>query len=183
MICLQVDMATRFVSYQEDLASEKPPPLVELKARAKYYIPSRDEKFAMGLIGVTDFTKVTSFQIARVQGQHFKGGEWGQRRCGSVFVTTYCGRARYGILTRFLAAQDNAYAVVTWLSPPVYPYFPITLLVKTKLMCEADQPRYRCVIRVNEIEPTGVGVLPDEDGIHFWMMRVKGTDRTDRRHP
>ena len=177
-------MATRYISYQENLASEKPPPLVELKARSrKFYIPSRDEKFAMGLVGATDFTNVTSFEIARVQGQHFKAGEWGQRRCGSVFVTTYRGRARYGIIARFLGVQDRTYAVVNWLSPPVYPFYPLTLLVKTKLMRAADQPRYRCVIRVNEIEPTGVGVMPDEDGIHFWMMRVKGTDRTDRRHP
>ena len=170
-------MATRFVSCQEELASEKPPPLFELKGRSKYYIPSRDQKFVMGVCGVTDFTHVYSFEIARVQGAHFKAGEWGQRRCGSVFVTTHCGQSQYGIITKFLGVQDKGFAVVTWLSPPVYPFAPITLVVKTKLMRAADQPRYRCLIQLNEIEPTGVCVLPDENGIHFWPMRLKGTDR------
>lgn len=171
-------MATRFVSCQEDLADEGPPPLVELKGSSrKYYIPSRDEKFVMGLCGVTDFSHVLSFEIARVQGMHFKSGEWGQRRCGSVFVVTHCGQSRYGIINRFLGVQDKAFAAVTWLSPCVYPFAPITLLVRTKLMRAADQPTHRCVILLNEIEPTGVCVLPDEDGIHFWMIRLKGSDR------
>ena len=174
---LQVDMATRLLSCQEDLADEGPPPLSELKGSSSYYIPSRAEKFVMGLCGVTDFTHVSRYHIARVQGTHFKSGEWSQRRCGSVFVSTHCGQSRYGIINKFLGVQGKAFAAVSWLSPCAYPFAPITLLVKTKMVPDADQPRHRCVILLDEIEPTGVCVLPDEDGIHFWMMRLKGSDR------
>ena len=44
-------------------------------------------------------------------------------------------------------------------------------------MVNAEQRHHRSVIPVSKIEPTTVAVLPDSDGVHFYMMREKGTDR------
>ena len=131
----------------------------------------------MSLIGVKRFDAIQAFKVAWVRGIHFSCGEWGQRTCGSVFTTVYCGRSVYGILDRFLLVDGVHYAAVTWLSQPVYPYAPITLVVRVRMLPARDQPINRCVIRVDRIEPCGVDVMPDEDGTHYYMMRTRGVDR------
>ena len=73
-------------------------------------------------------------------------------------------------------AQDKPYARVTWLSIPIYPCRPFKLVVKVRLMTVAEQLVHRSVISVDTIVPTTVSVLPDRDGIHFYMMREKGID-------
>ena len=45
------------------------------------------------------------------------------------------------------------------------------------LMTPAAQLLHRSVIPVDKIDPCSVAVLPHSDGVHFFMMREKGTDR------
>ena len=54
-------------------------------------------------------------------------------------------------------------------------------MVKVRLMAPAEQRLHRGVIPVDKIDPCTVAVLPDNDGIHFYMMRDKGTDRVQWR--
>ena len=178
---IQIDISSRTVTFEERLPCEQPAPAVALisrgRGRGKFYIVSRREKIALGLLGVTRFEGVRSFEAARIQGVHFKSGEWGHRICGSVITTVYCGRSRYGYVKRFLFVQSREFAVVNWLSKPIYPYAPITLVVRVHMLPETDQPSYRCVISCDDIEPCSVCVLPDDDGVHYNMMRTDGTDR------
>ena len=44
-------------------------------------------------------------------------------------------------------------------------------------MAPAAQCLLRSVIPVDKIDLCTVAVLPDTDGVHFYMMRDKGTDR------
>ena len=46
------------------------------------------------------------------------------------------------------------------------------------MLTPAQQRQHRSVIPVDRIDPCTVAVLPDSDGVHFFMMRNKGTDRT-----
>ena len=179
---IQLDIATRYVSYEEDLGDEGPVPTIAYIPRGssgKLYKLSRKELTALRLLGARKFgVNVRSFDTARILGVHFKAREWGKQRCGSVFVTTYCGKSRYGVIERFIRVGGGDYVCVNWLHAPVYPYAPMTLVVRTRgLMCESDQSVHRCVIRADDIEPTSVAVLPHEDGVHYYLMREKGTDR------
>ena len=54
---------------------------------------------------------------------------------------------------------------------------PTTGVVKVKLLTEDEQRVHRSVIAVDKIEPCTVGVIPHEDGVHFYMLRDKGYDR------
>ena len=74
--------------------------------------------------------------------------------------------------------QEKAYAAVTWLTAPVYPCLPFKIVVKVRIMLPADQLMCPSVIPVDRIEPCTVSVIPDSDGIHFFMLRDKGIDRT-----
>ena len=131
----------------------------------------------MSLLGVKCFRRNRSFPVAWIQGVHFSCGEWGKRTCGSVFTTVYCGRSLYGILDRFLQAEGEMYAAVTWLSKPVYPYEPIKLVCVVQKLPEVEQPPWRCVIQCDSIDPTRVHGMPDEDDEHYYMMREKGYNR------
>ena len=181
---LQMDMSSRAVTYEETLSCDQPAPAVQLISRGrgqgKFYIVPKREKLALGLLGVSCFAGARSFASARIQGIHFKSDEWGRRLCGSVITTVYCGRSRYGYVKRFLLVQSREFAVVDWLSKPVYPYAPITLVVRVQMLANTDQLCHRCVVSCDDIEPCSVCVLPDEDGIHYYMMRTDGTDRIDR---
>ena len=57
--------------------------------------PTRKERFDLGLLGVTDSSRIRIIKIAYILGIHFKAGEWGKTRCGSVITTIYGGRSRY----------------------------------------------------------------------------------------
>lgn len=174
----QVDMAARATSLSKDLQlCSHPPPLIRLskKIRGGLYIPTRRQRYCMSLLGAKRFDGIRAFQVAWIKGIHFKCGEWGRTLCGSVFTTVYCGKSVYGILDRFMLAQEVAYAAVTWLSRPHYPYAPITTVVRVRMT--EEQPLNRCVIRCDRIEPCGVNVMPDEDNVHYYMMRTRGFDR------
>ena len=177
---IQVDIATRVTSLDKDLVNAmEPPPWIKVctPIMGGLYFPTKRERYCMSLIGVERFQYTQGYNVARIRGTHFVCGEWGQRTCGSVFTTVYRGRSVYGILDRFMSVHGEVYAAVTWLSTPVYPYDPITLVVRVHMIPAADQPLNRCVIRCDRIEPCGVYVMPDEDGVHYYMMRTRGFDR------
>ena len=59
-----------------------------------------------------------------------------------------------------------------------YPCLPFKLVVKVRLLTPAQQRQHRGVVPVDRIDPCNVAVLPHEDGVHFFMLRNKGIDRT-----
>ena len=127
--------------------------------------------------GVEDFSDMRGWRSVKISKQHFRSGEWGKDRCGSV-VTTMVGRiSRYCVVDRFFTIEQKTYALVTWLSVPTYPYAPNPLVVKVRFPRIGHTQPSR-VLPVDHIVPTSVAVLPDDDGVHFWVMREKGTDRT-----
>ena len=60
----------------------------------------------------TDQGDLTVYMIAKILGKHFKAGEWGSRRCGSVVTTIYRGRSRYCVVKRFIEVQSKYFACV-----------------------------------------------------------------------
>ena len=141
------------------------------------YDLSQRERHDMEAWGTNSFRDVKAFRTAKVLGVHFRSGEWGQRRCGSVITTIYQDISRYCIVNAFLMVEDKTYVSVTWLSTPMYPYSPFKIVVKVKLMTDVEQMLHPSVIPVDRIQPTTVAVMPDSDNVHFWMMREKGIDR------
>ena len=117
-----------------------------------------------------------SYRIARVLGVHFRAGEWGSSRCGSVVTTNYGGRSRYAFVRRFIKVDNKDFASVLWLTKPHYPYAPIPLVVRVRVMTALRQNCMPSLIPLNKIDPTPVLVEPDNNGIHFFMMRVRGWD-------
>ena len=117
---------------------------------------------------------VLSYNIAYVLGVHFKAGEWGNRRCGSVVTLIHDGRSRYCIVRKFVEIAGKGYACVDWLSKPSYPHAPITLVSVVRQLHPHEQTDLKSVIPLDMIDPTPV--LVDRDGRDFYMMRVKGYD-------
>ena len=74
-----------------------------------------------------------AFKVVKVLRVHFRSGEWGYRRCGSVITTIHRGLSRYSIVNIFFMVQDKAYAGVIWLSTPIYPCLPFKIVVKVWL--------------------------------------------------
>ena len=128
--------------------------------------------------GVQDFSDIKGYRCVKILGQHFRSGNWGKNRCGSVATTMVAGISRYCILDRFFTIQRQIFALVTWLSVPTYPYAPNPLLVKVRFPPVDPTPQPSRILPVDRIIPTHVAVLPDDDGVNFWVMRGKGTDRT-----
>ena len=153
------------------------PDLLELTVRIRGYMLSEREKDGMRILGVTSFRNYKVFKVAKLLGVHFRCGEWGCRRCGSVITTIYRQISRYCIVNAFVQVQGKVYACVTWLSVPTYPYLPLKIVVKVRMLPPEQQNVFRGVISVDKIDPCTVGVIPDEDGVHFYMLRDKGTDR------
>ena len=175
---IQLDIAARATSLDDILLSTESPALFRFPAMPPaMYNPTRRQKYCLNMLGETGVDSVRSYNVAWVQGIHFHCGEWGKRTCGSVFTTVYRDRSVYGILDRFMFVNGNEFAAVTWLSPPVYPYAPFTVVVRVRMLPRVDQPLNRCVIPCDRIEPCGVCVMPDEDGIHYYMIRDRGHDR------
>ena len=150
---------------------------ITLSVGIRCYTLTDREKNDLQFLGVTSFRTYRVYQVATILGVHFRCGEWGRRRCGSVITTIYRGSTRYCILERFVKVQDKIFASVRWLSCPMYPHLPFKLVVKVKLLTEDEQRVHRSVIAVDKIEPCTVGVIPHEDGVHFYMLRDKGYDR------
>ena len=176
---VELDIETRTEMLVEKTSSDfECVPTESLAVRIRMYSLSQREKGDMETMGVTSFRDFRAFKVAKVLGVHFRSGEWARHRCGSVITTIYRGISRYCIVNAFLMVEDKAYASVTWLSTPIYPCLPFKIVVKVKLMNPVQQLLHRSVIPVDRIEPCTVSVIPHSDGIHFYMLRDKGTDRT-----
>ena len=176
----QLDIAARVSTLSQDLDDDaQPPPLITLSRLMSggLYVPTRRHRYCLSLLGVTRFDCIQGYNAAWIRGIHFSCGEWGRRTCGSVFTTVYCGKSVYGIFDRFMLVHGVEYAAVTWLTQPVYPYAPLTLVVRVRVLPAVDQPLHRCVIRCDRVEPCPVNVMPDENGHDYYMMRTRGYDR------
>jgi hypothetical protein len=90
-------------------------------------------------------------------------------------VTNTHGKSRYAIVERFVGLKDNLFALVTWLSVPHYPFAPNPLVVTVRRTHIPDV-RLSPVLFLRDIVPTKVAVEPCDDGIHFNMLRERGTD-------
>ena len=75
---------------------------------------------------------------------------------------------------RRVQVQRRCFAIVRWLSIPEYLYSPNPLVVRVH---EIEQEDLQRVIPIEDIEPTQVAVMPDLDGVHFFMLRSTGVDR------
>ena len=124
--------------------------------------------------GVTDFSDLKGYRAVRILKQHFKSGEWGKKRCGSVVTTMVDNVSRYCIVDRFFTVQQKSFALVRWLAVPTYPMAPNPLVVEVTFPTTPQPSR---LLPVERIIPTHVSVLPVGDGV-FRVMRDKGTDRT-----
>ena len=179
-INIQMDIATRFLSYSEEDGAgiDERPPICTMPIRgSRSHKLTRREKFDLGKLGVRSITRrVRSFTTARILGVHFKTGEWGERRCGSVMTTIYAGRSRYCVVQKFLRVEEKYFARVQWLSVPKYPYAPCRLVVRVRVLTPQEQSIPRIIVPIEKIDPCNVYVIPDEDGIHYYMMRDKGVD-------
>ena len=140
------------------------------------------ERFYLGRLGCLTKHGWRQFKVANILGEHFRSGEWANinrgRRCGSVIVTNVRRKTRYAVVKRFIMCGNDdttMFAVVSWFTVPVYPYAPNPLVVKVRESHTPDvQPRP--VLSLTKIIPTKVTVLPCGDGVHFYMLREKGTD-------
>ena len=176
---VELDIQARLeLASKKTLSDFQDTPAESLSVTISLYRLSQREKDAMRAMGITCFRDFKAFKVAKILGVHFRSGQWACRRCNSVITTIYRGISRYCIVNAFLLIQDKAYASVTWLSTPIYPCLPFKIVVKVRLMTPAHQLLYRSVISVDRIEPCTMSVLPASDGVHFYMMRDKGIDRT-----
>ena len=126
-----------------------------------------------------DHLSIYEFKVAHILGKHFRAGEWGSHRCGSVITCVMEGRSLYARVNRFLKVDNDdceGYASVTWFGIPNYP-FVIPLVVK----CSESEPdqlvdELGCIIRITQIDPSQVMVERSIDRTHCFMMRDSGFD-------
>ena len=136
------------------------------------------ERVALGTLGErTTSTECESYAKANVFGVHFKANEWSKSRCGSVVTTLHEGVSRYCVVHKFLRLETKEFASVSWLTKPVYPYSPNPLVVRVRLMTPRREREMCCLVPLKRIDPTPVIVEPENDGEHFYMLRIKGFDR------
>lgn len=136
-------------------------------------------------VDVEDNLSITVYKIAYILGKHFRSGEWGQYRCGSVITCVISGRSVYARVNRFFKVDgmdSPGYASVTWFGAPHYPAYPNPILVR----CREIDPEHLCdaygsVIPITQIDPTQVMVEREEGHRFCWMMRDSGYD-TIRGH-
>lgn len=178
---VELDISTRKDVLVENQISDLRNEPIHVTVRIRCFELSDKEKRDMSALSRTiSFRSLQKFKTCNLLGVHFRSGEWGCRRCGSVITTIYQGVSRYCFVNGFYKVRGTrvVFASVTWLSIPVYPCHPCKLVVKVKLLTPRQQTRYRSVISVNKIDPCTVSVIPDSDGIHFYMLRERGIDRT-----
>ena len=136
---------------------------------------------SFGMLGVyvEDHLAISEYKIAHILGKHFRAGEWGAYRCGSVVTCVFEGRSLYARVDRFLKVDGNdaeGFASVTWFGVPEYP-FTIPLVVK----CSEAQPQelvdqFGCIIPITQIDPSPVMVERSSDRVSCFMMRDNGFD-------
>ena len=176
---VELDIVAKLQSFAKMTPHELRAQHISLTVNIKRYVLSEREKTGLARLGVTSFVSCKVFLALKLLGVHFSGRDWGKKRCGSVVTTIYGRVSRYCIVNVFLEVEGKAYASVTWLSTPTYPCLPFKLVVKVRMLTPAQQLQCQSVIPVDRIEPCTVAVLPHNDGVHFYMLRDKGTDRTN----
>ena len=62
---------------------------IELTVRVRGCVLTDREKDDMQMMGITSFHDVKFFKVCKILGVHFRCGEWGCRRCGSVITTMH----------------------------------------------------------------------------------------------
>ena len=139
---------------------------------------SRKQKIDLSVRGIPVGSFCPSFRIAHVFGEHFRCGEWGSHRCGSVVTTFYDGRSRYCVVDNFIRVRHQDFACVRWFTKPFYPFAPNPLVCRVSLMSPARNALMPSLLPLTDVAPTQVIVEPDVN--NFYMMRVKGFDRLGR---
>ena len=176
---VEIDIVTKLHLLSKKTPDDLRVEHVSLAVNVKGHVLSEREKNGLTMLGVTSFFPFKVFKVLKLVGVHFRGGDWGKKRCGSVVTTIYRRVSRYCIVNVFLEVEGKAYASVTWLSVPTYPCLPFKLVVKVKMLTPAQQRQHRSIVPVDRIDPCTVSVLPHDDGVHFYMIRDKGIDRTN----
>ena len=128
---------------------------------------------------VEDHFALTEYHIAMILGKHFRSGEWGEYRCGSVIVCVISGMSVYERVNKFFTIDGDdceGYAPVTWFGAPEYP-LGSPLVVR----CLEEEPQrlvdaYGCVVKITQIDPSQVMVERDQNTGYCWMMRDSGYD-------
>ena len=174
----ELDIIAKLHSFSEKTPDDLRVQHIVLSVNINRYVLSDREKNGLSVLGVSSFCQFKAYRVATVLGVHFRGGEWGQHRCGSVITTIHGQVSRYCIVHAFLKVEGKTYASVTWLSTPTYPCLPFKLVVKVRMLTPAQQRQHRGVLPVERIDPCTIAVLPHDDGVHFFMLRNKGIDRT-----
>ena len=151
-------------------------------------MPVRDNQVATDLelgslrvLGVElhDHLSISEFKIAHILGKHFRAGEWGKYRCGSVITCVLDGRSHYARVERFLKVDGDdceGYASVTWFGVSEYP-----LGDRLVVRCCEEQPddlvaEFGCIVRISQVDPSQVMVERTDGLLHCWMMRNSGFD-------
>ena len=130
-------------------------------------------------VDIRDFFSISEFQIANILGKHFRAGEWGKVRCGSVITCVLEGRSLYARVERFLKVDGDdspGYASVIWFGVPEYP-----LGTPLAVRCREAQPddlvnEFGCIVRLGQIDPSQIMVEREPEGVFCWMMRDSGYD-------
>ena len=58
-------------------------------------------------VDVEDNLSIAVYKIAYILGKHFRSGEWGQYRCGSVITCVISGRSVYARVNRFFKVDGR----------------------------------------------------------------------------
>ena len=130
-------------------------------------------------VTIEDHLAITEYKIAYILGKHFRSGEWGEYRCGSVITVVLDGRSLYARVEKFFRVDEDdspGFASDIWFGVPEYP-FDIPLVVK----CREEQPQelvdtHGCIVPITKIDPSPVMVEREDDGVHCYMMRDTGFD-------
>ena len=109
----ELDFVAKLQSFSEKTADDLREQHIRLSKRVKGHVLSDREKTGLTMLGVTSFFSYNVFNILKLLGVHFKAGEWGSKRCGSVVTTIYRQVSRYCIVNAFLEVEGKAYASVT----------------------------------------------------------------------
>ena len=127
---------------------------------------------------IEDVLAIMEFKVAYILGKHFKAGEWGNYRCGSVVTCVIDRQSYYARVERFFRVDGDScpgYASVRWFGQPHYP-----LGTPMVVRCSEEEPQelvdsFGCILRITQIDPSQVIVERDDTG-YSWMMRDSGFD-------
>ena len=103
-------------------------------------------------------------------------GEWGKRRCSSVFTTVINKKSYYGRVRQFVTVRDKDFAIVSWFGEPTYPCDGNMLVVRVSLNGVVRVNGLpQCVVPISKIVSTQV--LVEKEGVDsYFVMRRHGFD-------